>query len=125
VPEGINRRQLFDEVIREILPKARKFADRADMFVENGYFSMPQARRYYEAARALGFQLTVHSDQLTRTGASVELARLHATSVDHCVQISESDVQELARLSAKDNLCLFTDQRLLFENEVSAGQGLD
>ncbi len=100
VPEGKTADSYLEEVIRVMLPKARKFADRADMFIESGYFSISQARRYFEAARALGFQITGHADQMTRTGASVELARMKATSVDHCVQISEPDIQELARLSS-------------------------
>ena len=106
VPEGQTADSYLEELIQTVLPKARRWARRADMFVESGYFSIPQARRYFEAASALGFELTVHADQLTRTGASVELARLSAQSVDHCVQISAADVQELARRSGQTTCVL-------------------
>ncbi len=83
--------------------KSKGLADRVDIFVEENYYTLDEAREYLTRARELGIAVTVHADQLTRTGASLELAKMGAQSVDHCVQISETDIQALART---DTVCV-------------------
>lgn len=99
VPEGRDADEYLDEVIERTLPKIkrRSLAERVDMFVEQNYYSLEQARRYYEAARSLGFRITGHVEQLTRTGAAGELAAISADSVDHVVQVNDQDIQNLSR----------------------------
>jgi imidazolonepropionase len=96
--EHKNSKGYLDEILDEHLPKLKKskLTCRLDMFVEAGYFDMEDAEKYVMKAKELGFELTFHADQITRTGASEFGARIGARSVDHVIQINDSDVQILA-----------------------------
>lgn len=98
-PEGRTTDDYISEIVESTLPKLKKqkLADRVDMFVEEGYYTIAQAKAYFEAAQRLGFRLTAHADQMNRTGASVFMAGLQADSADHLVQINEDDVKQLAQ----------------------------
>lgn len=91
------------EYIREVaLPTAqkvlqKKLAKRADIFVEKGFFEIETARDYLQKLKAMGFDIILHADQLTRTGASLLGAEMGALSVDHAIQINDSDIQALTR----------------------------
>lgn len=97
--------EYWSEILHSTLPsiKKKRLADRVDIFVEENYFSLSEAREYAARARELGFGITAHADQLTRTGASRELAKWGAQSVDHCVQIADDDI---AAVSKTDTVCV-------------------
>jgi imidazolonepropionase len=101
VPPELSAEDYLNEIIDKTLPEVRrhKLADRVDMFVEKGYFSVPQAEQFYGRAKDLGFQLCGHTDQLNHTGASVALAEMGAMSVDHLVQITSEDIARLGKSS--------------------------
>lgn len=77
----------------------RQLADRVDIFIERGFFSLEQAKRYIDHAKALGFAITIHADQLTRQGGVDLGIRRGATSVDHAIQVNAHDIRKLARSS--------------------------
>lgn len=88
----------LDLLLAEALPRVReeRLARAVDVFIEEGAFSLPQARRYLEAARELGFALRVHADQFRALGG-VELAvELGAESVDHLEALTDSGLEALA-----------------------------
>lgn len=99
IPEGRKADEYLNEIIEKTLPKIKKkkLASRVDMFVEQNYYTLEQAKSYYDAAQKLGFRMTCHAEQLTRTGAAEWLAQLSADSVDHLVQVNDSDIQRLSR----------------------------
>ncbi|MCB0347659.1 MAG: imidazolonepropionase [Bdellovibrionales bacterium] len=104
-----------DEYIKTIiadLPKIKNYAKRVDIFVEGGYFSIEQAKMYFKAANALGFQIVVHADQMSRTGASVLAAELGALSCDHVIHITDDDIQSLAVSTVTAVLLPTSDQYL-------------
>lgn len=75
----------------------KKLARRIDIFAEDGYFSVEQAKAYLREAQRIGFDITLHADQLTRTGAARLAIELKALSADHLIRVNESDVKELSR----------------------------
>ncbi|MDA1260105.1 MAG: imidazolonepropionase [Planctomycetota bacterium] len=88
----------LDALIEEALPvvRAEALARAVDVFIEAGAFTLAQARRYLEAARALGFALRVHADQFTALGG-VELAvELGSESVDHLEALTDAGLEALA-----------------------------
>jgi imidazolonepropionase len=96
-PEHDDAEAYVDFVIAEVLPRAAKLAEAADVFLERGAFNAAQARRYLEAARDHGLALRLHADQFTEA-AGVELAiELGARSVDHLEATGERGVAALAR----------------------------
>ena len=100
VPEEFHGRAdaYVDMLCEEALPavKAAKLARAADIYVEEGAFTLAQARRYLERAKELGFALRVHADQFSSLGA-VELAvELGAECVDHLEFLSDAGLEALA-----------------------------
>lgn len=88
------------KVLSEIyLPEIKKqnLATRADIFIEKGFFEREESRQYLKAAQALGFKITIHADQLSLSGGTEVGCELEAQSTDHCIQISDAEIQKLAK----------------------------
>ncbi len=95
-PEFDDADVYLDFVLADVLPSAAELARAADVFVEQGAFTVEQARRYLEACRDAGLALRLHADQFTELGA-VELAiELGARSVDHLEATGDAGVRALA-----------------------------
>jgi imidazolonepropionase len=95
-PEFDDADAYLDFALAEVLPRAAELAEAADVFVEEGAFSVEQARRYLAACRDAGLALRLHGDQFNELGA-VELAiELGARSVDHLEATGRNGVQALA-----------------------------
>jgi len=95
-PEFGHADAYIDWVIADVLPDAAATAEAADVFLERGAFDAVQARRYLEAARAVGLELRLHGDQFTEAGAIPLAIELGARSVDHLEATSPGGVQALA-----------------------------
>jgi imidazolonepropionase len=95
-PEFDDVDEYVNWVIAEVLPEAATIAEAADVFLERGAFNAVQARRYLEAARALGLQLRIHGDQFTEAGAIPLAIELGARSVDHLEATGPNGVRSLA-----------------------------
>ncbi|OGU02873.1 MAG: imidazolonepropionase [Gemmatimonadetes bacterium RBG_16_66_8] len=87
-----------DLVIHEMLPaiKRQGVARFCDVFCEPGVFTVAQSRAVLEAAKALGFGLKLHADELEPSGGAELAAALGATSADHLAAISEAGIAALA-----------------------------
>ena len=66
------------------------------MFVEEGAFSIDQARRYLTACRESGLALRLHGDQFNELGAVALAIELGARSVDHLEATGDGGVRALA-----------------------------
>lgn len=87
----------LDFLLAEVLPAARGLAEFVDIFCEEGAFPLAESHRYLAAARAAGFKLKIHAEQLHDLGGSAMAAELGAVSVDHCDYVSETDARRIAR----------------------------
>ncbi|MCR5886758.1 imidazolonepropionase [Hymenobacter sp. J193] len=86
----------LDFLAKEVLPELQGQAEFVDIFCEEGAFSVADSRRYLERARALGFGLKIHAEQLHDLGGSAMAAELGAVSVDHCDYLSAVDAARVA-----------------------------
>jgi imidazolonepropionase len=68
-----------------------------DVFCEEGAFSLEQARRVLEAARALGLGLKIHVDEFKALGGATLAVELGAISADHLVCTPPAEIELLAR----------------------------
>ncbi|MGE5675152.1 MAG: imidazolonepropionase [Mycobacterium leprae] len=68
-----------------------------DVFTEKGVFSVAQSRRLLMAAKALGFQLKVHADELSDLGGAAMAAELGAVSADHLLYASDRSLEAMSR----------------------------
>ncbi len=92
----------FDDYITtmcdQIMPTlaAGKLADRADIYVEKGFFTPAHARKYLARARELGMALTAHVEQLSDSGGAEAALDMQPQSLDHLVYASDNVIRRLA-----------------------------
>jgi len=68
-----------------------------DAFVEDGAFTVDEARRIFTTAAAHGLQIKVHADQLSDGGGAVLAAEMGAVSAEHLEYISAEGIEALAQ----------------------------
>ncbi len=86
----------------EMLPRVarEKLADRVDIYVEEGFFSVEQGRTYFRRAQELGLGITAHVDQLSDTDSTAMTLEFAPQSVDHVVFASDASIRKLAASGA-------------------------
>ncbi|MGZ3945307.1 MAG: imidazolonepropionase [Mucilaginibacter sp.] len=84
-------------LLNDLLPKIKQegLANRVDIFIEDSAFSAPDAIHYLNAAKQMGFDITVHADQFT-TGGSEVAVQVGALSADHLEASTEKEIKLLA-----------------------------
>lgn len=86
----------LDLVVDEMLPAAAQLADYCDVFVEEGVFSVDEARRIFTRGAELGLGARVHAEQLSHTGGADLAAEIGAVSADHLDFATADDASALA-----------------------------
>ncbi len=97
-PEYAERREGYIELICDrMLPyiARRKLARFCDVFCEEGYFTVSEARLILEKAMSLGLEPKLHADEFTAIGGTPLAATLNATSVDHLEHITSEGIEVL------------------------------
>ena len=95
-PEFDDADAYLEFMLAEVLPAAAEIAVAADVFVEEGAFSVDQARRYLTACRESGLALRLHGDQFNELGAVGLAIELGARSVDHLEATGDGGARALA-----------------------------
>jgi imidazolonepropionase len=98
-PEHRDQRERYVEIlVSEMIPEVarRSLATFADVFCEEGVFTVAESRRVLEAARAAGLALRLHADELGWTGGAELAGALGARSADHLLFVSEAGMSALA-----------------------------
>lgn len=98
VPKGRDKNEYLREVI-DTLPRIREegLADAVDIFVERIAFDADDMRALFDAAKALGFRLKAHTDQLSNMQATRIAAQEYGVlSCDHLEYTQEADVRAMA-----------------------------
>jgi imidazolonepropionase len=96
VPAGRDRADYVAEVI-ETLPAARARGARwADVFCDEGAFTVAEARAILRAASRAGLGLRLHAEQIAHTGAAALAAELRCASADHLEHVTPADARALA-----------------------------
>ncbi|MBI4676441.1 MAG: imidazolonepropionase [Elusimicrobia bacterium] len=91
-----------DEYVRavcsEIIPRVagEGLAKFVDVFCENGYFSVEDARQVLAAGAKAGLRGKVHAEQLSLSGGTQAAVGLNAVSADHLERCAEPDILALA-----------------------------
>jgi imidazolonepropionase len=98
-PEFSSVEKYLEFLASEVLPKISKLTRRVDIFVEKGFIVGSSAKAYLEKAKSLGFDLTIHADQLTLSGGAQLAIELAAKSADHVIQLDEEHIKRLAKSS--------------------------
>ena len=89
------RAAYLDLVCETMLPAFAGRARFCDVFCERTAFTGDEARRILTRARALGYALKLHANQLGDTGGAALAAKLGAVSADHLDFAAEVDLLRL------------------------------
>lgn len=95
VPDGLDPDGYIDLVCGPMLDGVASHVQWADVFCEQGAFTVEQSRRVLAAARAAGLGLRVHGNQLGHSGGIRLAVEVGAASVDHCNFVSDDDLDAL------------------------------
>ena len=97
-PEYQDRRaEYVGWIIKDLLPqiKQEELASAVDVFCEKIAFTLEETEQIFQAAKALGFEIKIHAEQLSSMGGSSLAARYQALSADHLEYMTETDVLAL------------------------------
>ena len=94
-----NREDYIRLLCETLIPEVcqRKLARFCDVFVEEGAFSVSEARTILETARSNGLELKVHAEQLSNSGGAQLAASLGAVSAEHLEYADPDSIEALAR----------------------------
>lgn len=98
VPEEYknDRHGYVEKLIEEMIPAVAGLADYCDVFVEEGVFTVDEARRIFSAAAEHGMEARIHAEQLGHTGGAALAVEIGAISADHLDNATEEDAAALA-----------------------------
>ncbi len=99
-----NHAEYLMEISEKLFPilKAEKLTSRMDAFIEKEAFSPQIITSYFDIAKSLNFDITVHSDQFS-TGGSEMAVKFGAVSADH-LEISGN--QEIKLISESNTIAV-------------------
>lgn len=90
--------EYIDLCINEMFPyvKSEGLAEFVDIFTEDSVFNYEQSKRYLEAAKAMGFGLKIHADEIAAIGGSKLAGEIGAASAEHLIVIDEEGLESLS-----------------------------
>lgn len=120
-----NREAYVEYIIQDMLPavKQQNIAEACDVFIENGAFSVEQARRILLKAQELGLRTRVHAEQLSHFGGTLLGAELGVLSASHLEYATQKDAEALAQAGVIAEL-LPVAQEFLGMQELASGRML-
>lgn len=93
-PRGVYLRTLIEDMIPQV--SREDLARFCDVFCDQGFYTVEEARAILAAARAAGLRLKVHADELGWVGAAELAGELVATSAEHLLHVSPAGIRALA-----------------------------
>jgi imidazolonepropionase len=98
IPKDKSKADYLDEMLKVTMPAVAKakLAEFCDVFIDEGYYSVPEGELILREARKLGFKLKVHADEMANTESTKLAVHLKAHSADHLLKISERGIRDIA-----------------------------
>lgn len=101
VPERYkgNREEYVNEIINEMIPMVayEELADYVDVFTEEGFFSVEDTDRIFNAAIKFGLRPKIHANQMSFSGGAQIAAKYGAISADHLEFTAQEEFEALKR----------------------------
>ncbi|UII77128.1 imidazolonepropionase [Flagellimonas sp. HMM57] len=92
-----SEKNYLEEIASQLFPvlKSEGLTNRIDAFIEESAFSTEEITPYFQKAKTMGFNITVHADQFTTGGSKIAI-EFNAISADHLEASTEKEIQLLA-----------------------------
>jgi len=93
-----NREEYAEKICHEMIPEISRLrlADAVDVFCENIAFNLKETETIFKCANEYGFNIKIHAEQMSSSGAAKLAAKYSALSADHLEYLEESGVEEMA-----------------------------
>ncbi len=90
--------EYLEEISTKLFPilKEEQLTNRIDAFIEESAFSKNQIVLYFQKAKEMGFDITVHADQFSPSGSEVAV-KFGAISADHLEASTQKEIELLAK----------------------------
>jgi len=94
-----DRHEYVRQIVEEMIPRVAQegLAQFCDVFCDDGYFSVEEARRILKSAKQAGLGLRIHAEELGHSGGARLAAELKARSADHLEWIDDEDIEALKK----------------------------
>ncbi len=98
-PPEVSRERYAEIIINDMIPQvaAEGLAEFCDIFCDEEYYTVSQARRILEAGCTAGLKPKIHADQYSAIGASELAAEIGAVSADHLNFAGRDSLRKLAK----------------------------
>jgi imidazolonepropionase len=98
-PRDVPRARYIDALIYEMIPQAgaQELAGFCDVFCDEGYYTVAEARRILKAGRAAGLKPKIHTDQYSQIGGADMAAEMGVVSADHLNYTQRASMRRLAQ----------------------------
>jgi imidazolonepropionase len=98
-PEFKTNSDYLEYLADTVLPviKKKKLSNRVDIFVENKFFEKEESEKYLKKAVALGFDVTIHANQLSLSAGAGLALHFKAKSADHMINLDDSIIKSYAK----------------------------
>lgn len=92
-----NHAGYVDLIVNEMIPAVaeRNLAEYCDVFTDEGYFTVAESEKIFDAAEQYGMKIRVHADELADVQAAEMSARVGAVSADHLLMISDEGISAM------------------------------
>lgn len=101
VPEEYKGRsqEFIQLIIEEMLPEVKRqgLAEFCDVFCEHGVFSVEESEQILLAAKAMGFGLKIHADEIEPMGGAQLAGKLGCISAEHLIAASDEGLEAMKR----------------------------
>ncbi len=96
-PEEFSREEYLDLLVEEMIPHVAEegLARFCDVFCDQGFYTVEEARRVLETGRRYGLSPKLHADELAQVGAAELAGELGAVSADHLLHVSAAGIEAL------------------------------
>lgn len=102
VPEEYKGRsqEFIQLIIEEMLPEVKRqgLAEFCDVFCEHGVFSVEESEQILLAAKAMGFGLKIHADEIEPMGGAQLAGKLGCISAEHLIAASDEGLEAMKRV---------------------------
>ncbi|MFD0693287.1 imidazolonepropionase [Paenibacillus sp. GCM10027628] len=84
-------------IIEEMLPEVKRqgLAEFCDVFCEHGVFSVEESEQILLAAKAMGFGLKIHADEIEPMGGAQLAGKLGCISAEHLIAASDDGLEAM------------------------------
>ncbi|MSP56352.1 MAG: imidazolonepropionase [Myxococcales bacterium] len=97
LPRGRDRVEYMRELLDVNLPALAPLVSAADVYCDDGAFTLAETDAILSRAKALGLGLHVHAEQVAYTGAAALAAHYGALSADHLERIDAAGINAMAK----------------------------